>query len=217
MWKSFNNKSGDTFYSQCWFCAASITRRRCFTRALQAPNAAVFQGNPTKGLLPISKPWEEQSSNITEFLLQTGKLHVQGVAEALGGAWLFIGPINILLRPCELNKQKRSRCPCRLLELAAAPPSPASPTAKLLFAAAASQDPFGLSTEKCSSVCLTPHEGMRIVNLLTVSCCHYQLSLRYLERAQVSLFPRLSFLTLQLHTPRKESRVCSLTEKSCFF
>lgn len=108
MWKSFNNKSGDTFYSQRWFCAASITRRHCFTRALQAPNAAVFQGNPTKGLLPISKPWEEQSSNITRFLLQTGKLHVQGVAEALRGAWLFIGPINILLRPCELNKQTLS-------------------------------------------------------------------------------------------------------------
>lgn len=47
---------------------------------------------------------------------------------------------------------------------------------------------------------------MWIVNLLTVSCCHYQLSLRYLERAQVSLFPGLSFLTLQLRTPGKEMR-----------
>lgn len=46
---------------------------------------------------------------------------------------------------------------------------------------------------------------MWIVNLLTVSCCCYQLSLRYLERAQVSLFPRLSFLTLQLHTPRRDA------------
>lgn len=107
MWKSFSNKIGDTLSSQRWFCSASITRRHCFTRASQAPNAAVFQSNPNQRILSISKPWEEQSSNITQFLLQTGKLHVQGAAEALGEASLFIGPINILLRPCELNKQKQ--------------------------------------------------------------------------------------------------------------
>lgn len=45
-------------------------------------------------------------SNVTQFPPQIGKLHLQGAAEAGRGACRFIAPINILLTPCELNKQK---------------------------------------------------------------------------------------------------------------
>lgn len=128
----------------------------------------------------------------------------------------FIDSTNILLRPRELSKQNPLSvsglcwsCPRRLFQRGNSGwcRSPAGP--------ACSQD------GERSSACLTPHEGMWIVNLLTVSCCRYQLCLRYLEGAQVSLFPRLGFLTLQLRTPRKETQpeqsLLFSRERSCYF
>lgn len=65
--KGSNNKIEDTFLIPVLVLLCQYHQERPIylpTTALQAPNAEVFQGYPNqKGLLSISKPWEEQSKD----------------------------------------------------------------------------------------------------------------------------------------------------------
>lgn len=62
-----NDKIGDTFWIPALVLLCQYCQERPIylpTMALQAPNAAVFQGYPNqKALLSVSKPWEEQSKD----------------------------------------------------------------------------------------------------------------------------------------------------------